>query len=116
MNSCCIVCWEDITTPVTYGETTLKYCFSCVKDEIENHYPRWRKSVDQADCAASLRRMISKPPPMTFADVCGMTVANEVRLRCGVETIGAKLKGSPEDESQRQKLWEELSKINCDDV
>lgn len=105
----CTVCWEDITTPVTYGEITLAYCISCVKDELENHYSRWRKSVDEADCAAALKRMISKPPPMTFADVCdGVNIGDNELLCCGDEKICAKLKGSPVDEMDRQRLWEEL--------
>ncbi len=120
----CTVCWDTIETPVFLINQTatlklklkLKYCWECAKEEQASYYSRWQKSIDEADCAASLRRILLQPPPMTFADVISSAEAQaeaiSLRLCCGDEVIDAHLVGAPRNESERQLVWEKLKNLH----
>jgi hypothetical protein len=114
MTNECVVCYENIDEGETVwwvvGEDQPDeqsgWCWECATNVLQNHYQRWFKGVEKADCAAALRRLIKTGPPMTMADaVEEMTQPirpgfGELRVRCGNKRISGKLQGCP------LKTWE----------
>ncbi len=125
----CIACWCEIDqenvcfyiSEIEHTSQKSKYCWTCANCEAEEFYFRWQHSVDNADCASALRRMIAKGPPMTFTDV-DHTVAglfkvdselkwqNAARLvkGDGTSSRSAHLDGAPATIQERDELWATL--------
>merc|ERR1711916_280887 len=96
---------------------TSSYCFVCGTTQMEGFFARWKKSVDEADCAAQLRRQIGKGPPCTFADVDETIVLEEdelalvfgAQISCGgKEWKSAILDGAPRNAEEKEELWAKL--------
>lgn len=114
----CPVCMMDMEAPVRWclgsgEETPLEWCWECVEETRTGHYKRWAKSVKEADCAAALRRLIGKGPPMTLADaiegIAQPMPPDWGEVKCdGHEAVSGKLVGSLETEADRLKYWDEL--------
>lgn len=110
----CKICWSSIDTPVYWHNNSsskiIDYCWDCAKEEHTTFFKRWKNSIDNADCVASFRRLITNPPPMTFADVIGDITAGseDVYLQCGDERIAGHLIGAPENQTERDALWAQL--------
>ena len=137
--SCCKVCWDDISEPVCWSDgnreaiTLTEYCRTCVKQELNTHFARWEQQVREADCEAALRRLLARPPPMTFADVCrgdgaveaggdgadggaevAMPAPTPPFLVCGDERVSSRLVGAPKTIQERDELWQQLKKFRSE--
>lgn len=125
---CCKVCWDDISEAVCWSDengeaiTLTEYCWTCVKQELNTHFARWEQQVREADCEAALRRLLARPPPMTFADVCrgdgaveaggdGADSGEAPFLVCGDERVSSRLVGAPKTIQERDELWQQLKKF-----
>ena len=114
----CPVCYDDREHPVMWlrndadAEEYISYCWECTMNMKENHYGRWFKSIQDADCAAALRRLIGIGPPMTIADAIeGLTPSTPPcfgTIKCGNQSVSGKLKGSKETEEKRNAFWDKL--------
>ena len=84
---------------------------------MEEYYPRWKTSVDEANCAAMLRRQIGKGPPISFADAdpgISLTQEDEADIYgCQVSSNGQDwqsglLKGGPKNAEEKEAVWAAL--------
>lgn len=122
----CIACWDDLTEQNKTMFSLLNtenvkiecsYCWDCAIVEINEHFLRWKKSVDEADCAAALKRLIEKGPPITFADVDITKLINFVgQFDCVIqnnngEKQSACLIGAPPTIQERDELWSQMKNI-----
>lgn len=119
----CIACWSDIveSQPETicyYGVNSAgkakqisAYCWVCATYQVSEFFQRWQQSVDEADCAAALRRLITQGPPMTFADIDrGLIFVPDAMIIRGDEIFSrsASLDGAPKTEIEKHELWAKL--------
>ena len=114
-----MICMEDIAFPPRWAindqeQTINGWCWNCVMLMHSNHYQRWKKGIEEADCAAALKRAIGKGPPRTIADaiegLCQPLVKGDVgEIRCeGRAPISGKLEGAMIDSDEQR--WKELKK------
>lgn len=116
----CVACWCDITEsePETicyyYSGTdrqTSQYCWICAVCQVSEFFERWQHSVDEADCASALRRLIAQGPPMTYADVDkSLHFESDARLvrGDGIFSRSAHLDGAPNSDQERDIMWNKL--------
>lgn len=126
-----IVCYVCVSLTCFFAEDSLcfvrfvqerpsrrsSYCFSCAQMQIREHFARWKKSVAEANCAAMLRRLIQRGPPVSLADVDETIVLEEtekpfiygcVVSKDGKEWVSGRLDGAPSTAEERDKMWAEL--------
>ena len=119
----CLVCFEDFDEELTIEyqdkpDANWKkspYCYYCVKHIQDTKWGDYVKSVEQADCKASLRRAMADGPPINIRDKVFESETDnpsgEIHmLRYKGESLSAKLKGSLNGE-ERDKWWSEWKDI-----
>lgn len=123
----CVACWDDLTDETRChfrakpSPDALVYvsgfCWSCATQQVADYYVRWKKSVDEADCAAMLRRQIGKGPPSSYADADpSLVLTDEERAdlyQCqvsndGKEWISGMLGEGPKNPEEKEALWAQL--------
>ena len=94
-----------------------QYCSTCAQEQMDNYFSRWKTSVDEANCAAQLRRQIGAGPPTTFADADNsfqLTDAEREKLfeaqvsGDGKEWKSGILAGAPKSAEEKEALWAQL--------
>jgi len=117
----CMVTFDDITEE-NYCEylaqpsgtwLPAKFSDSVVKEMIDTQFQKYLDDVEKAarDCAAAVRRLVVKGPPIFLFDAHGLplpegdTHISEVWYCNGNSTASAKLKGALEG-AERESLWD----------
>ncbi len=91
-----------------------KYCQACTQHIQSAQYQTYLDNVQNAICAAALRRLLKAGPPLYLADKEALPVpedkaATELWFASDGEVHSAKLPGAPEG-AEREAKWEELRK------
>lgn len=104
-NDECSICFDEITKDnyVLYKdkEDTLwlksNYCKSCIQYLISTQWERYVDSVDKANCAAELRRLLELGPPINLREksfICNNERSEVYKLYYDSGEQSAKLNGS----------------------
>lgn len=124
---------QDMECLATMDEITMEnYCeyqtypsmkwFPClfssdvVKLLLQTQFHNYMKAVQQPDCKAELRRLLTSGPPIFVSDKHAMTLPPEddhvhmIWYAGEASTSSAKLDGAVEGE-EREKLWNELKQL-----
>ncbi|AYV84473.1 MAG: hypothetical protein Hyperionvirus26_28 [Hyperionvirus sp.] len=72
----CKCCYSDITADnyALYKNSASadwlpsSYCKLCLKEMLLNGWTKFIGLIDKADCAAALKRLIDRPPPINLRD------------------------------------------------
>lgn len=118
---CCLFDFEDDHKLIVEYQTKKyskwylsPYCWECTDMLIKFQWELYVKSIEKADCAASLRRAIQKRPPVNLRIECDEPYIQcevyQLRLKHNQEIIPCKLVGSLEGD-ERQKWWDEKKQI-----
>mmetsp|Transcript_27422 Transcript_27422/g.56157 ORF Transcript_27422/g.56157 Transcript_27422/m.56157 type:complete len:162 (+) Transcript_27422:147-632(+) len=117
----CMVMFDDITEE-NYCEYQAmpsgkwfpaKFCDTVVEEMIKTQFSKYLDDVGKAsrDCAAAVRRLVIKGPPLYLADPHGLPIPEDdthigaVWYCNGNRTESAKLQGALEGKA-REELWE----------
>ncbi|OQR98590.1 hypothetical protein ACHHYP_20362 [Achlya hypogyna] len=121
----CLATMDDITEEnyveyQTYPSMTWhasKFCADVTLQLLDSQFPAYMKGVQEPDCKAELRRLLTKGPPVWIEDKYGFPlpdngdthIVNLWFLATGEER-SAKLTGAVDGEA-REALWSDLKQL-----